>query len=137
MEGVYAPKFVARFPIQINNNDIDAHLLICAIESGNLDGSFRISLSNNLDACELYTEIQLNREKVDSYVLNVSLTFGTSTNFALVNIQVTDVNDNAPNFIFLTTTNKKENELFDDYFAVVPSLAPPKTHVITLKVIFI
>lgn len=136
MEDTRAPAIVARLPIKFYSNDIDVKFLICAIEEGNLHGSFRVAPSNKMDACELRTEIQLDREKVERYLLNVSLTIGTVTDFTIVAIQVIDANDNAPRFIFSKNRNenKKDNELFDGYFAVVPSLAPLETHVITVKV---
>lgn len=137
MEEIRAPAFVTKLPIQINNKNIDTRFLICAIENENMNSLFRVFPSKKLDACELYTEIQLDREKRDNYILNVSLTLGSSIDFTLITIEVIDINDNAPYFIFSKEINqntKKKNELIDGYFSTVSSLAPAGTHVITIKV---
>lgn len=72
--------------------------------------------------------MQLDREAVERYLLNVTVTSGHQTDFALVSITVLDANDNTPKFIYSNGLD------IATYFAGVPSSAPAFTRILTVKV---
>uniref|UniRef100_A0A915B6B8 Cadherin domain-containing protein n=1 Tax=Parascaris univalens TaxID=6257 RepID=A0A915B6B8_PARUN len=86
------------------------------------------SISTGADGnCELRTQMELDRETIEHYLLNVTVEKDAQKDFALVGITVLDENDNIPQFIF-------DNELsLPIYFAAVPLNAPAFTHVVKVK----
>ncbi|PIO67732.1 cadherin domain protein [Teladorsagia circumcincta] len=88
--------------------------------------AFTVTAGNDGN-CELRTQMELDREGVERYLLNVTVTAGTETDFALVSVTVLDVNDNVPRFIY-------DNDLgLTTYFAGVSSTAGAFTRVLTVK----
>ncbi|KAI6207341.1 Cadherin domain containing protein [Aphelenchoides fujianensis] len=77
----------------------DSRFIMCAIVSGNYRQAFTIS-PNGEGNCELRTQSALDRETIERYLLNVTVTSESRTDFALVSVVVLDVNDNAPKFQF-------------------------------------
>ncbi|PIO60642.1 cadherin domain protein, partial [Teladorsagia circumcincta] len=89
-------------------------------------GAFSVTAGNDGN-CELRTQMELDRESVERYLLNITVTAGTETDFALVSVTVLDVNDNVPRFIY-------DNDLgLTTYFAGVSSTAGAFTRVLTVK----
>lgn len=71
--------------------------------------------------------MQLDRETVERYLLNVTVTSGEQTDFALISITVLDANDNAPRFVFSNGLD------LSVYFAGVSSTAGPFTRILAVK----
>lgn len=72
--------------------------------------------------------MELDRETTERHLLNVTVSAGSQTDFALVGITVLDANDNVPRFIY-------DNDLgLETYFAGIASNAGAFTKVITVKV---
>uniref|UniRef100_A0A158P8G1 Cadherin-related tumor suppressor n=1 Tax=Angiostrongylus cantonensis TaxID=6313 RepID=A0A158P8G1_ANGCA len=77
--------------------------------------------------CELRTQMELDRESVERYLLNVTVTSGNEDDFTLVSVTVIDVNDNVPRFIY-------DNDLgISIYFAGISFAAEAFTKVVTVK----
>jgi hypothetical protein len=87
---------------------------MCAIVSGNYKQAFSISPSADGN-CELRTQNALDRETIERYLLNVTVTSEAQTDYSLVYITVLDVNDNAPKFVYANDLPK------NGYFAGIGS----------------
>lgn len=88
-------------------------------------------------ACELRSQIQLDRELIERYQLNVTLETAAYRDHALVDVRVTDRNDNAPRFILAEQQRRgagPSTASISEYFGIVRSLAPPDTFVLTVLV---
>jgi hypothetical protein len=99
---------------------------MCAIVSGNYKQAFSISPGADGN-CELRTQNPLDRETIERYLLNVTVTSETQTDFALVSVTVLDVNDNAPKFVFPADLPKTS------YFSGISSMAEAFTRILTVK----
>uniref|UniRef100_A0A7E4ZZ37 Cadherin-23 n=1 Tax=Panagrellus redivivus TaxID=6233 RepID=A0A7E4ZZ37_PANRE len=112
--------------LTVLNKPTDTRFIMCNIISGNHRGAFSVSPGADGN-CELRTQMQLDRETGERYLLNITVTSGHQTDFALVSIIVLDANDNAPRFVF------NNNLELATYFAGVSSTAGPFTRILTVK----
>ncbi|TMS38527.1 hypothetical protein L596_005233 [Steinernema carpocapsae] len=112
--------------LTVLNKPVDSRFIMCSIVSGNFGGAFGVSPGADGN-CELRTNIALDRESVERYLLNITVTSGTQTDFAFVSVTILDANDNVPKFIY-------DNDLqLPIYFVGISSSAPALTRVITVK----
>uniref|UniRef100_A0A915MYV0 Cadherin domain-containing protein n=1 Tax=Meloidogyne javanica TaxID=6303 RepID=A0A915MYV0_MELJA len=95
MEGTRPPVFLTILPVI--NKPSDTRFTICAIRTGNLRGAFSVA-QNGEGNCELRTQMQLDREAIPNYLLNITVENGGQQDWTLANISVLDVNDNKPKF---------------------------------------
>ncbi|KAL3092239.1 hypothetical protein niasHT_022202 [Heterodera trifolii] len=84
--------------LAVDNKPRDTRFTICAIREGNSKGPFSVTPNARGD-CELRTQMQLDRESVDSFRLNVSIQNGVQMDSAIVTVSVLDANDNKPKFV--------------------------------------
>lgn len=66
--------------------------------------------------------MQLDREAIPNYLLNITVENGGQQDWTLANISVLDVNDNRPKFVFNKIEGERKNEKFgpESFFAVLP-----------------
>ncbi|KAL7078356.1 hypothetical protein ACQ4LE_002771, partial [Meloidogyne hapla] len=119
MEGTRPPVFLTILPVI--NKPSDTRFTICAIRTGNLRGAFSVAQNGEGD-CELRTQMQLDREAIPNYLLNITVENGGQQDWTLANISVLDVNDNRPKFVFNKIEGERKNEKFgpESFFAVLP-----------------
>lgn len=129
-ESVKAPFFLQVLPV--NNKPPNPTDVQCSIISGNYEGVFTIETGAEGN-CELRTRAPLDREVVDQYLLNVSVSAparegGQAADFGQVSVVVLDTNDNSPEFVY----NYEYLDL-KTYFGAVSADAPPFTTFLTIQ----
>jgi hypothetical protein len=127
---------VVALTMQVTNKPRDIRFMMCAIRDGNLRGAFSVS-PNAAGDCELRTQVQLDRETMEQYRLNISVESGGQVDFAVVQLSVMDANDNAPRFVFPPQTERSASEVRNEYLAVVSMDAPAFEHFFTITVMAI
>uniref|UniRef100_A0A914I3I7 Cadherin domain-containing protein n=1 Tax=Globodera rostochiensis TaxID=31243 RepID=A0A914I3I7_GLORO len=106
--------------LEVHNKPRDTRFTICAIREGNVKGAFSVTPNSRGD-CEVRTQMQLDRESVANYRMNVSIQNGVQTDSAIVAVSVLDINDNKPKFVDATTASSSfAASTFDTSFAVLP-----------------
>ncbi|KJH46728.1 cadherin domain protein [Dictyocaulus viviparus] len=123
-ESVRPPNLV--HVLSIKNKPTDTRFISCNIVSGNHRGAFSVMAGTDGD-CELRTQVELDRESMERYLLNITVTAGDQSDNTLVSITVVDVNDNAPRFIYNNDVGMRV------YFAGISSTADASTKVLTVK----
>jgi hypothetical protein len=129
--------------LSVANKPADTRFVVCNIASGNYRGSHltdwqesaccvvagAFSVTAGADGnCELRTQMTLDRESVERYLLNVTVASNGQSDFTLVGVTVLDENDNTPRFIY-------DNDLgLALYFGGVAAAAGAFTRVLTVKV---
>uniref|UniRef100_A0A183BZB1 Superoxide dismutase n=1 Tax=Globodera pallida TaxID=36090 RepID=A0A183BZB1_GLOPA len=105
--------------LEVHNKPRDTRFTICAIREGNVKGAFSVTPNLRGD-CEVRTQMQLDRESVANYRMNVSIQNGVQTDSAIVAVSVLDINDNKPKFVDATTASSSSAaSSFDTSFAVL------------------
>lgn len=118
--------------INVNPRD-KASPIECEIYSGNEEGLFRSNITEEKN-CALWLEkADLDYESTESYRIKIRLlalggSLKNGRNTTMVKIQVVDVNDNRPEFIFPQADLTK-----DRYFAKVPQAAQFDSTVLDVK----
>lgn len=117
-----------------SNNPRDAGVThSCEIYNGNEDGLFKANVTEERN-CALWLEKgNLDFETTESYQIKIRLytgngAFKSGRNVTMVKIQVVDVNDNKPEFMFPQADLTK-----DRYFAKVPRAAQFDSTVLDVK----
>ncbi|KAF5300091.1 hypothetical protein FQA39_LY11283 [Lamprigera yunnana] len=105
--------------------------LKCHITSGNKEGKFKVNITEEKN-CALYLNGTLDYEKEESYQLEVQLIslqgfINRDFSTTQVTINVGDVNDNKPSFLFSPNSNQ------DKYYAALSTNAPLSTTVVQVK----
>lgn len=72
----------------------------------------------------------MDRELVASYHLNISVESGLIIDYTIVSVQITDINDNPPKFVYNSTNSMGG----DVYVAYISATLLSKTNFLTVKV---
>ncbi|XP_076242183.1 cadherin 99C [Calliopsis andreniformis] len=119
----------------INSHTHDTTPLRCEIYSGNEDGLFEANVTEERNCALKLKKGALDYETTESYQIKIKLEslsglLNSGRNTTMVKIQVLDVNDNKPEFIF-PESNKQLTR--GRYFAAIPRSAPFGSTVIQVK----
>ncbi|XP_046585956.1 cadherin-99C isoform X1 [Neodiprion lecontei] len=119
----------------INNHAHDTPPLKCAIYSGNDDGLFDANITEERNCALKLKRGALDYETTESYRIKIKLEslsglVNADRNVTTVKIQVLDVNDNKPNFVF-----PEEGKALTKgrYFAAIPRTAQFSSTVVQVK----
>ncbi|XP_054015631.1 cadherin-99C isoform X1 [Hylaeus anthracinus] len=119
----------------INSHAHDTTPLKCEIYNGNEDGLFEANVTEERNCALTLKKGALDYETTESYQIKIKLEslsglLNSGRNTTMVKIQVLDVNDNKPEFIF-PESNKKLTR--GRYFAAIPRTAQFASTVIQVK----
>ncbi|XP_015606364.1 cadherin-99C isoform X1 [Cephus cinctus] len=119
----------------INSHTHDATPLKCEIYSGNEDGLFEANITEERNCALRLKKGALDYETTESYQIKIRLEslsglLNSDRNTTMVKIQVMDVNDNKPEFIFPESSRDLTK---GRYFASIPKSAQFASTVIQVK----
>ncbi|XP_076383381.1 cadherin 99C isoform X1 [Megalopta genalis] len=119
----------------INSHAHDTTPLKCEIYSGNENGLFEANVTEERNCALMLKKGALDYESTESYQIKIKLEslsslLNSGRNTTMVKIQVLDVNDNKPEFLF-PEGNKKLSR--GRYFAAIPRSAQFASTVIQVK----
>ena len=119
----------------INSHAHDATPLKCEIYSGNENGLFEANVTEERNCALRLKKGALDYETTESYQIKIKLEslsglLNSGRNTTMVKIQVIDVNDNKPEFIFPESSKKLTR---GRYFAAIPRAAQFASTVIQVK----
>lgn len=80
------------------------------------------------------TQVQLDRETMAHYKLNVSVESEKQVDFAIAVVSVLDANDNAPKFIFPSYSDQFPDLIKNEYIVAISASAHSMTPFFTVKV---
>ncbi|XP_076678617.1 cadherin 99C isoform X2 [Andrena cerasifolii] len=119
----------------INSHAHDATPLKCEIYSGNENGLFEANVTEERNCALRLKKGALDYETTESYQIKIKLEslsglLNSGRNTTMVKIQVIDVNDNKPEFIFPESSKKLTR---GRYFAAIPRAAQFASTVIQVR----
>ena len=119
----------------INSHTHDSTPLKCEIYSGNEDGLFEANVTEERNCALRLKKGSLDYEATEFYQIKIKLEslsglLNADRNTTMVKIQVIDVNDNKPEFIFPEDTKGLRN---GRYFAAIPRAAQFSSAVVQVK----
>ncbi|KAK0076977.1 hypothetical protein PV325_004605 [Microctonus aethiopoides] len=122
----------------INSHNHDSMPLKCEIYSGNNDGIFEASITEERNCALRLKKGVLDYETVEFYQIKIKLEslsgfLNSHRNTTMVKIQVIDVNDNKPEFVFPEDPLGLRKRR---YFATIPrntQFSPSDSHVLQVK----
>lgn len=119
----------------INSHTHDSTPLNCEIYSGNEDGLFEASVTPERNCALRLKKGSLDYETAESYQIKIKLDslsglLNADRNTTMVKIQVIDVNDNKPEFVFPDDPHGLRK---NRYFAAVPRTAQFSSTVLQVK----
>ncbi|XP_015434826.1 PREDICTED: LOW QUALITY PROTEIN: protocadherin-15-like, partial [Dufourea novaeangliae] len=119
----------------INSHTHDTTPLKCEIYSGNENGLFEANVTEERNCALKLKRGALDYETTESYQIKIKLEsltglLNSGRNTTMVKIQVLDVNDNKPEFVFPESNN---NLMKGRYFAAIPRGAQFASTVIQVK----
>ncbi|XP_043289461.1 cadherin-99C isoform X2 [Venturia canescens] len=119
----------------INSHNHDSTPLKCEIYSGNEDGLFEANVTEERNCALRLKKGSLDYEKTEFYQIKIKLEslsglLNADRNTTMVKIQVIDINDNKPEFIF---PEDPRNLRKKRYFAAIPRSAQFSSTVIQVK----